>query len=226
MRRLFFILFLLCISRFGSAQQDSNVTFTQDLMAVHYTENFDLLYSQQLNLIRRTYPLALHAKEIIDSLEFELHGVEKKRLKKKIAKARKKELEEELEYLIKDLYVGEGKMLFKLIDREIGMTVTDILEKYRGPMYAKTIKTTFSLYGHNTSSTFDASGEDWMAELVLQDIEAGRRTIDMRIDGLTKEEYRQNMKDYRSHRKKMRKKKRETRRKKRRDKGAISSANE
>ncbi|GAB5418838.1 MAG: hypothetical protein Crog3KO_01810 [Crocinitomicaceae bacterium] len=198
-----------------SQEDDSTVMLTQDLKEIRYDKNFSLHYAQQLNLIRRTYPLALKAKEVIDSLDAEIAQESKRRKQKKIAKATKKELEEELEYLIKDLYMGEGKMLFKLIYRETGMTVTEILAKYKSPIYAKTIQATFSLYGHDTNSTFDAEGDDWIAELVLQDIEAGRRTIDMRIQGMTKEQYRQNLKDYREYRKGLRKNKRKSRKAKR-----------
>ena len=108
--------------------------------------------------------------------------------------------------------MGEGRMLFKLIHRETGLTVTEILAKYRGKLYAKSVQATFSLYGHQTNSKFDANGDDWIAELVLQDIESGRRTIPMNIQGMSKAEYRQNLKDYRDYRKDLRKKKRSNRR--------------
>lgn len=201
---------------FAYAQdEDTTVSKTQDLMAVRYDRNFDLHYAQKLNQIRRTYPLALRAKEVIDSLDIELEGIDKKRKRKKISKKRKKQLEEELQYLIKDLYVSEGKMLFKLIHRETGMTVTEILAKYRGKVYSKTIKATFSLYGHNTSSKFDAEGDDWLAEMILRDIEAGHRLIDMNIQVVDKAKYKQNMKDYRDYRKTRRKEGRESRKNKR-----------
>lgn len=190
----------------------------QELKPVRYDKDFDLHYLQQLNLIRRTYPLALKAKEVIDSLEVELAEEAKKRKQKKITKDRKKELEEELEFLIKDLYVGEGKMLFKLIHRETGMTVTEILSKYRGNLYAKTVQATFSLYGHETNSTFDAEGDDWIAELVLQDIESGRRVIDMNIKGMTKAEYKQNLKEYHDYRRDNRKREREAKKNTRKSK--------
>ncbi len=213
MNQISFLLIALLISFSGvSQEEDTAVMRTQELQAVRYDRDFDLHYLQQFNLIRRTYPLAIKAKEVIDSLEAELAEESKKRKKKKITKSRKKELEEELEFLIKDLYMGEGKMLFKLIHRETGMTVTEILAKYRGNLYAKTVQATFSLYGHQTNSIFDAEGDDWIAELVIQDIEAGRRVIDMNIKGMTKGEYKQNLKEYREYRRGLRKNEREAKR--------------
>ncbi len=214
------IIFILIGFSGFSQEDDSTVMLTQDLKEIRYDKDFNLHYAQQLNLIRRTYPLALKAKEVIDSLDAEIAQETKRRKQKKIARSTKKELEEELEFLIKDLYMGEGKMLFKLIHRETGMTVTEILAKYKGSVYAKTVQATFSMYGHKTNSTFDAEGDDWVAELVLQDIEAGRRTIDMRIQGMTKEQYKQNLKDYREYRKGLRKNKRKSRRAKRKSDSA------
>lgn len=214
-----FIVFF-CFTSF-SQEEDTSVMLTQELQEIRYVKNFDSQYARELNLIRRTYPLALRAKEVIDSLDMELAEESKRRKQKKIKRSTKKELEEELEFLIKDLYMGEGRMLFKLIHRETGMTVTEILSKYKGKIYAKTVQATFSMYGHKTNSTFDADGDDWVAELVLQDIEAGRRTIDMRINGLTRAQYRQNLKDYRDyqkeHRKLSRQSKKATRKKKRKE---------
>jgi hypothetical protein len=213
MNRIAFLLVAFSISFSGISQkEDTSVMRTQELQAVRYDKDFDLHYLQQFNLIRRTYPLAIKAKQVIDSLDLELTAESKKRKKKKISKSRKKELEEELEFLIKDLYVGEGKMLFKLIHRETGMTVTEILAKYRGNLYAKTVQATFSLYGHQTNSEFDAEGDDWIAELVVQDIEEGRRTIDMNINGMTKSEYKQNLKEYRDYKRGLRKNEREAKR--------------
>lgn len=223
MKRLGLILALLCFGFSGFSQgEDSSVVMTQDLDEIRYVKNFSLQYAQQLNLIRRTYPLALKAKEVIDSLDVELAQESKRRKRKKITKSRKKELEEELEFLIKDLYMGEGKMLFKLIHRETGMTVTDLLTKYKGRIYAKTVQATFSMYGHKTNSTFDPQGDDYVAELVLQDIESGRRKIDMRIQGMSKEEYKQNLKDYHKYRKELRKNKRQSKKAKRKLKKAES----
>jgi len=213
MNRIGLVLVAFLISFPGiSQEEDTSVMRTQELQAVRYDKDFDLHYIQQFNLIRRTYPLAVKAKEVIDSLDIELAAESKKRKKKKISKNRKQELEEELEFLIKDLYVGEGKMLFKLIHRETGMTVTEILAKYKGNLYAKTVQATFSLYGHKTNSTFDAEGDDWIAELVVQDIEAGRRTINMNVNGMTKSEYKQNLKEYREYRRGLRKNEREAKR--------------
>jgi len=213
MKFMFCSLLVFSFLQFSYGQEkDTAVTHVQELTEVRYHSNFDAHYRSTLNKLRRTYPLALRAKEVIDSLDMELEGIDKKRLRKKVSKERKKELEDELQFLIKDLYVSEGKMLFKLIHRETGMTVTDILEKYRGKVYAKTVKATFSLYGHDTSSEFDPNGKEWLADMILKDIEAGHKIINLNVQPVSKVQYKDNMKEYRSQMKKRRKEGRQERR--------------
>lgn len=208
MRFLLFSIVLFC-GHLVLSQEDT-VMRTQNIPAVRYDKKFDLHYRQALNRIRRTYPLAIYAQTVLDSLDTELASVTKKRKQKKLAKSRKKDLEEELEYLIKDLYVDEGAMLFKLIHRQTDMTVTEILEKYRGKVYAKSVQATFAMWGHDTQSRFDAEGEDWIAELVIQDIEAGRIKVDLSVTPMSKEEFKEGMKQYRKTHREYRRSKRKS----------------
>lgn len=191
-----FIAFFL-ITFVHAQDTDTSVAMHLDLPTVRYDQQFDLHYRQKLNQIRRTYPLALRAKEILDELEEDLENVDSKRKKRKLTKERKNKLKDEFTYLVKDLYIGEGAMLFKLIHRETGASVTEILEKYKGSFYAKSVQATFSLYGHDTGSKFDANGEDWISELVLRDIESGKIQIDLTVEKMSKDEFKENMKEYR-----------------------------
>lgn len=213
MRIVLFIVIVLTGNFVFSQDSDTSVAKHLDLPAVRYDQYFDLHYRQKLNQIRRTYPLALRAKEILDELEEDLENADSKRKKRKLTKERKNELKDEFTYLVKDLYIGEGAMLFKLIHRETGASVTEILEEYRGSFYAKSVQATFSLYGHDTDSKFDAQGEDWISELVIRDIESGKIQIDLNVVKMSKEEFKDNMKDYRQnyreHKKNVRKAKRD-----------------
>lgn len=197
---------LFCLNGvFG--QDTTRVEKHLDLDEVRYDKHFNLHYRQQLNLIQRVYPLAVYAKVIIDSLDAEIEATNGKRAKKKLAKNQKEDLKEDFTFLLKDLYKGEGAMLFKLIHRETDMTVTDILTKYKSSLYAKSVKATFSLYGHDTSSTYDADGDDWITEMVIQDILSGHTPFDWEIKDVSKLDYKQNMKDYREYRRNLRRKK-------------------
>lgn len=206
--RLIITILILFSNTICWSQEVDSVSKNQQLDEVRYDRYFNLHYRQKLNQIKRTYPLALRAKEIIDSLDMELDSLSSKRKKKKLTKQRKRELKDEFTYLLKDLYVGEGTMLLKLIHRETGMTVSDILKKYRGKFYAKSVHATMAMYGHDTKSKYYPKGDDWIAELVIGDIESGKLEIDMEIPDVTKKIYKDNIKAYRKERREHRKSKR------------------
>lgn len=196
------ISFFVCLSSlfsFSSLAQSDTITLvdTLKLAPVKYDKYFNLHYNQALWKVRRTYPLAVKAKEIIDELEADLAATDGKRKKKKLTKERKDALKDDFTYLLKDLYIGEGAMLFQLIYRETGMTAKEILKKYNGTVKANATAAVFKMYGQNAESTYDAEGADWITELVIQDIISGRISIDMTVKSLSKDTYKSNMKEYR-----------------------------
>lgn len=171
---------------------------SQELDSVIIDPNFKLHYAQSLNLVKRVYPIALEAKRIVDSLDAELELIEKNRKKKAYSRKMQSNLEDQFTYLIKDLYVSEGKMMMKLIHRETGMTVDEIIRKYRGNFRAGVAKSTLAVFGHDSAIEFDAKGKDWITDLVVHDIETGKVKIDLTLREMNKEQYKQGMKDYRS----------------------------
>lgn len=175
---------------------DTSALLSQNIQAVHIDRDFDLKYQQKLWQIRRAYPLALEAKQIIDEYEAEIAQIEKKRKRKKHGKTVHKELKTDFTYILKDLYVQEGKMLMKLIHRETNMSVHDIVYKYRGKSQASITTGTFKLFGHDTKATFEPYGDDWITEIVLQDVENGKIQFDREVKSVSKVEYKKGMKDY------------------------------
>ncbi len=64
------------------------------------------------------------------------------------------------------------------------------------------------LWGHNLKDTYDAKGDDWITEAVIQDIMSGRISFDLKMNKLDKKAYKESMKDYRNGRKTSRKRSR------------------
>ena len=198
----FIILIVLSnVSTVSWAQMDTSVTHNQNVQAVHIDRNFNLKYQQNLWKIKRAYPLALEAKKIIDDFEKELAEIESKRKQNKYAKEVNKELKADFTYILKDLYVEEGAMLMKLIHRETGMTVYDIISTYKSKTQAALSQATFKLYGHDTKCKYDPDNEDWITEVVIQDIESGKIKFDKTVKEVDKDLYRANMKEYNDNKK-------------------------
>ncbi len=198
---------------FNIAQTDSSQMREQEVEAVHIDRFFSWKYKQQLSMIERVYPMALEAKRIIDSLDYERSQIDKKRKQKKYVKQVHEDLEDQFGYAVKDLYVSEGKLLLKLIHRETGMSLYDILSEYRSNTRAQIVHSALKLFGHDTKSTFDAKGDDWITEIVIQDIETGRIQFDTDVKLVSKNEYKEGMKEYRQDHREYRKEKRKKKKK-------------
>ena len=74
------------------------------------------------------------------------------------------------------------------------------------------------LWSQDLKVTFDADGEDKIAEHVVSDIENGIIELDYTVEITTKEEYKEGMKEYRANQKKYKKKKRKNKRTQRKNK--------
>lgn len=197
MNQLIGILFFLLIFPSAFSQADDSLK-QQELLEVRIDKNFDQKYRRRLNQLRRTYPMALHAKKMIEEFEAELARIERRRTKKKYGKAAHRELKSEFSFNIKDLYVDEGDLLLRLIHRETGMTVSEIIKKYHGKTQHGVYATMAKLWGHSLKDRYDPSGDDWLTELIIKDINDGHIPFDKSMNKLDKEGYKKSMKSYRA----------------------------
>lgn len=224
MRVIAFILFIGILS--GSYTQDNPADSTIDRLQVYdgfdLPSNYHFKYKQALRRVRKVYPLALHAALVIDSLEQEIEDVEKSRKQKKIARQAHRELKDDFKFLLKELYVSEGKVLTKLIYRETGMTVTEIIAKYKGDAQASFYTGMAGLFEQDLDATYDPNGEDFVIECVVQDIIDGKVAFDDSFEIVDRAHYREDRKAYkkriRANKKQARILKREKRRRLRNEK--------
>jgi hypothetical protein len=68
---------------------------------------------------------------------------------------------------LKNLTIGEGKVLMKLIHRETGKTTWDIMKNYRGTTEALLWQAFGSFWGHNLKLEFDPVS-DYQIEHIIQ----------------------------------------------------------
>lgn len=175
-------------------------------------KDFNLLYDKQLRRVRRVYPLALEAAKMIDSLEQELDNLDSKREKRKITKKFHKVIKSEYLFVIKDLYIEEGKLLMKLIHRETGMTVEEIISKYKNRFSSELYDQLGKLWDQDLDAIYDPQGEDIVTEIVLIDIKNKVVPFDPSPRRMTKDEYKDEMKEYRVNKRAARKLMRQQRR--------------
>lgn len=150
---------------------------------------FQSKYRRMVYKMRRIYPLAIHAKELFDNYERDVAELNKSRQIKKYGKTAHEKLMSDFEYIIRDMYVSDGQLLVKLIHRETGMTVFDIVKKYRGGVKANWYQGVGIFFDQNIKTVFEPEKEDWLIEYVAKEFEAGKHKIEP-FKIITKEEYK------------------------------------
>ena len=87
------------------------------------------------------------------------------------------ELRAEFEAEVKDLTIGQGKILVKLIDRQTGATSYELVEQLRGAFVAFVWQGVAKLFGQDLKAEFDGMGEDAAIEMIVQRIERGELAV-------------------------------------------------
>lgn len=201
MLRIIILIVIANFSRLIYGQETASSEKQQQIIEMRVDKNFNRKYQNQLRLLKRTYPMALKAKSLIDDYEADLAELNKKRQKKKYGKEAHSELKDEFVFNIRDLYSSEGDLLMKLVYRETGMTVNQIIKKYRGGLQNSFYTGIAKLWGQNLNSTYDPTGDDWITEIVIQDIESGRISFNKEMKKMKKADYKESMAEYRQDKK-------------------------
>lgn len=193
--------FLLAITMSGFSfgqQKDTTVVTKLGEVNIYKDKN---AYKRELERVRKIYPYALHAAELLDKFDEEMGQINSKRKKKKYSKKAHKVLKTDYNYVIRDLYRSEGILLMKLIHRETGMTASEIIKKYRGKFSSELYEQLGKLWDQNLEVKYDPLGADKLTESIILEIENEMVAFDNEAKMVTKEDYKAHMKIYRSEKK-------------------------
>ena len=120
--------------------------------------------------VLKVYPYALQTKFKVDSLNFALDSIGKKRKKRKHIRSVAKIIKKQYATALKNLSMKEGRILIKLIYRETGISTYRLLREYRGWWSATMWQTFAKMYDHDLKSTFDPDNnrEDMFIDKILE----------------------------------------------------------
>lgn len=128
---------------------------------------------QRYMLYRRyaiiVYPYAMKAIQLYNDIEQETDGLKKRKAQKVINKYHK-ELKEEFTDQLKHLTRTQGKILIKMIEKEIDRPFYEILKDLKGGVTAGYWNTLGKIYGYKLKDQY-ASGEDPILDVVLKDFD-------------------------------------------------------
>lgn len=117
----------------------------------------------------KVYPYASQAIRIFQEVENEADGLSKRK-RKKFYKEKTDELKEEFEEPLKKLTKTQGKILVKMIERELDTPMYDLIKNLRGTFTAAYWNTFSRFYGHQLKDGY-TKGEDPILDAVLDDLE-------------------------------------------------------
>ena len=199
--------FILLTSSFTYAQSEDSLKTVLGKEVSVVDQQFLNQYRYYKPIVVKVYPYALYAADLLDKMNNNLESIEKRRKRNKFLKESYKTLKTDFKYVLLDMYVSEGKVLMKLIARETGMTVYEIIKKYKGRKDAVMFNLMGKMYEQNIKEAYNPKKE-YVLEAVLRDIQSGKIKFDDKIETFHKEEYKKKKKETNEYIKKNRKKNR------------------
>lgn len=120
--------------------------------------------------VRKAYPYAKMASEKLSEINKELVGIKSKRKRKKHIKKIQGFMEGEFTDQLKKLTKTEGRILIKLIHRQTGITMFELIKEYRSRWNAFWYNSTATLFKLSLKSEFhpETVALDFIIEDILQ----------------------------------------------------------
>ena len=156
---------------------DKNDTLYVDKIAPVYVFNLEKgkksknwrEYYRTVWNFKKVYPYALKAKSIMQDADSTLKNSNfTKREKEQFLKEYQKKLFREFEKPLKNLSINQGKLLLRLLDRELGQTSFYVIKNYRGGAAAGFWQGIAKLFGSDLKRPYDRFGEDKEVEELVQ----------------------------------------------------------
>ncbi len=130
-------------------------------------------YTRLMKNVKKAYPFALIARNELQIMNDSLEHIESEKVRKKYIKEYEKEMFSKYEDGLRKLTFSQGKILIKLVYREMGNTSYELVKEYRGDFSATFWQGVARIFGSNLKSTYDPYGEDAEIESIVLMIEDG-----------------------------------------------------
>lgn len=164
----------------GVVYQEWVVEGSDSLPLIHlapvrkYARRVDMRrYARMVRAVKKVYPIAQEAKRLMADMESELEALPNRRAQKLYIKGIEKRLIREYTPVLKKMTIYEGRILLKLIDREIDLTAYDIVKEFRGGFEAGFWQLLAKAFGNNLKTDYDPERDDKTLERIVVLYERG-----------------------------------------------------
>lgn len=127
------------------------------------------LYRRYRHYAKSVYPYAVDAIRIFRETEYMTQSMEKKERKRYVRKLQN-ELKESFEKPLKKMSKTQGKVLYRMIERELDKPIYFLIKDLRGGFTARYWATLAGLYGHKLKAGY-VEGDDKIMDMVLDDFD-------------------------------------------------------
>ena len=131
-------------------------------------------YDRLIYNLKRVYPYALIVRTKLENVNEELEALTTEKERKQYIREVEKDVFRDYEDDMREMTITQGRLLLKLIDRETQNTSYDLIKQYRGGLSAAFWQGIARIFGTNLKEEYDPYGADFIIELIIEDIEAGR----------------------------------------------------
>lgn len=130
-------------------------------------------YRRYQRAARKVYPYAVQAVELYWEIQRETADMSKRK-RKKYVRNESKELKEDFKEQLKQLSKTQGKVLIKMIERQVGKSFYDILSETKGGMTAVYWQNFSKIWGYDLKEGY-IEGSDPLLDEVLLDYDFHRK---------------------------------------------------
>lgn len=130
-------------------------------------------YARLVRAVKRVYPIAEEAKVLMTTMESEMLALTSKKQQKLYIKGIEKRLIREYTPVLKKMTIYDGRVLLKLIDRQIDNTAFEIIKEFRGGFEAGMWQALAKIFGNNLKTDYDPEKDDQLLEQIVKLYEKG-----------------------------------------------------
>ncbi len=157
----------------GDSTATESIPLNEIVILPNLKFNSSLKRKKYLILARKTrkvYPYAKMAADTLTKIVSQLENIKKKRHRKKYIKNMQKFMEERFTKELKKFSRTEGQILIKLVHRQTGRTMFDLIKNYRSGWKAFWYEKTAHLFNISLKREFDPTNvyEDYLIEDILE----------------------------------------------------------
>lgn len=188
-KRLYILLLLVTISATALCQYRRERPFWRQEWAVENGDSIAVIhitpvrkyarkpdmrrYARLVRAVKRVYPIAEEAKVLMATMESELLALPNKKQQKLYIKGIEKRLIREYTPVLKKMTIYDGRVLLKLIDRQIDDTAYEIIKEFRGGFEAGLWQALAKMFGNNLKTDYDPDKDDILLEQIVRLYEKG-----------------------------------------------------